>query len=802
MGLKNSNTQSINSDMKTNRYKILTTIVFFILFAGWTSVSAQNGEIKGYVTDINTGESLVSVNVGLASTKRGASTNLDGFYHIKNVPVGNYMIEVSSVGFKTVKKEIEVKENDVIELNFKLNATELRLQEVEIVGRTDESYKVDYSFTALKTASLLKDIPQSVSIISKEILKDQQTYNLGEVVKNISGVNQFSHYNDFTMRGFRGDARLINGLRAEQNFFSMPITPHLERVEVIKGPASALFADANPGGTINMVTKKPLEIQKGSISFTGGSFETYRGNGDITGPFDKNARFLYRLNAGIERSDSFRDFQGNDSFILAPSVSLLPTHSTKLNVDVVYHQNEAKLDRGQPIFNVDEGLGSTPISFTLSQPSDFYDVDNFQINTSLSQKIDDNFSFNVSYLRFNVNTDLEEHRTSNRFQDETTMIMAFIKREQKIRNNSVSSYLTGNFETGKIKHNALVGFDYSDSSSDRFQWFSGFFREEPNGIYPEDFSLTNPVYRDDHPVETYTREGQSEFGNPVKFNTKGFYFQNQLEYGRFKALFSLRQEFYEDVFPVGDGTVEREKQDAFLPRLGLVYELTNNINTYGTWATGFEPVAASNQNPAFGGPFDPERSELFEIGSKGTFFNSRLIATVSLYQIKKRNILVNANAPGNPDLLEQRGEQRSRGVELEMNGKINNQWSISFNYAHNKNEITESDDPEEIGLIAENAPRNQGGLWTKYVFGNKFIRNLGIAGGFNFVTERNTFDERLQLPGYVVFDAAVYYSFTGFDIAVNFNNVFDKTHWIGGYNFGRIFPGAPQNVRAKLTYSF
>jgi len=783
--------------MRSVTFSLLLSLFLFNFSHAQTSLSS----ISGTVVDAETADALQGVNVGIKNTRKGTFTDFDGTYSITKLRPGRYILVFSVIGYQTKEETVTVDAGETLTLDIFLSPGSLQLQEVEIVGRPEESYKVNYSFTATKTATLVKNIPQSVSIISKELLEDQQTYNLGEVVKNISGVNQFSHYNDFTMRGFRGNARLINGLRAEQNFFSMPITPHLERVEVIKGPASALFADANPGGTINMVTKKPLENRQGSLSFTAGSYDTYRGNADITGPIDKNKKLLYRLNGGIENSNSFRDFQGNDSYIAAPSISYLPTPTTRLNVDFVYHRNESKLDRGQPIFNSEQGLDSTPVSFTLSQPSDFYNVDNLQLNTSLNQKITDQISFNASYMRFNVDTDLEEHRTSNQFRDETTIIMAFIKRKQEIESNSLTTYLTGNFKTGGVSHNALLGFDYSDSSADRFQWFSGFFRSDPNGTYPADFSLTDPVYRDDNPVDSYTREGQTEFGNPVKFNTHGFYFQDQIAAGRWKALLSIRRELYEDVVPNGDDTFTSD-QDAWLPRFGLVYETDLQTNVYFSYATGFEPVGAGSNTPEFGGPFDPERSELFELGAKGSFFANRLITTLALYQIEKRDVLVNANSPTNPDLLEQRGAQESRGVEIEVNGRVNENLSISANYAHNLNEITESDDPDEIGRVAENAPRNMGGVWTKYQFSNPNLEGLGIAGGFNFVTERNTFDENLQLPGYTVFDAAVSYDYSDFRLAVNFNNVFDKKHWIGGYNFGRIFPGSPRTVIAKITYNF
>jgi len=215
--------------------------------------------ITGRVLNDSGKKPLTGANVYIPSTGKGAATDAAGEFQIGPLDSGRYRLVVSMLGFERQEQKVRLKRGDSLRVRIRLRPQSEALQVIEIIGRRQNSYRVDYSFTATKLATAVEDIPLSVSIISKELMEDQQTYTLGEVAKNISGLNQFSYYNDFSVRGFRGDARLINGLRAEQNPFAMPITPHLERIEVIKGPASALFANASPGGTINMVTKKPLK---------------------------------------------------------------------------------------------------------------------------------------------------------------------------------------------------------------------------------------------------------------------------------------------------------------------------------------------------------------------------------------------------------------------------------------------------------------------------------------------------------------------------------------------------------------
>jgi iron complex outermembrane recepter protein len=201
-------------------------------------------------------------------------------------------------------------------------------------------------------------------------------------------------------------------------------------------------------------------------------------------------------------------------------------------------------------------------------------------------------------------------------------------------------------------------------------------------------------------------------------------------------------------------------------------------------------------------------SQLKEAGLKGEYFRKRLLATLSVYQITMNNVLVNANEPGNPDRLTQRGQERARGVELETSGKITDELSVFVSYALNRAEITRSDDETMVGLVKENAPEHVSGSWIKYTFSGGKLKGLGFALGHSQVSRRRTFDqyttsgEYLYLPAYVVFNGAAYYTVDKFRFSVNLNNLTDKTHFIGGYNFQRNFPGAPRNYLVGVAYTF
>ncbi|PSQ88700.1 MAG: TonB-dependent siderophore receptor [Bacteroidetes bacterium QS_8_64_10] len=800
------------------RTLLLLFVLFFIAAAPLHAQQPQTGAVEGRVTSAETGEALAGVNVSLEGTTQGASTDDDGRYEITGVAPGSYTLVASFLSYATERRDVTVEASETTTAHMALSASELELQEVEVTGRRATTYDADYSFASTKVATAPLDVPQAVNIVTKEVIDAQQGYTLNDVTRNVSGVNTFSGYNDLTARGFRNSStRLVNGLKTEFGFWHAPILPHIERTEFIKGPASALYGNANPGGTINMVTKKPLSEAREALSASAGSYGSYRATADFTGSVNDERTLLYRLNVGYDRSETFRFLQGHESYLVAPSISFLPGEDTRVNADLVYSRREGRLDRGQAIFFGSTDLTSTPIDFSLSQPGDFQNITDLYLTLSLRHNFTNWLTFNSSYLKYRYDENLAEHRTSNAFlpSDSTVLQLAFIRRKADRTVDNVTNYLTADVQTGPVAHKALVGFDYYQQDDNRSQWGARgheFFVKArgdtlPGGDVPN-FDLDDPTYSLDRDPETYNANwfSQPRTEEPSRRYTYGAYVQDQVEYGPLQLLLGLRHEWYTTRVPALDDEDEFEhvEQTAWLPRVGIVAGVTDQVNLYGTFTQGFEPQSAETlqQPERFGGPFDPERSTLLEAGAKGHLFDGRLSATLAAYQITKRNVLVSANAPGNPDLLEQRGEVRSRGLEVDATGSVTPSLRLTANYALNEAIITESADPAEEGTVKENAPRHQGGFWGKYTLLRGPLKGVGFGLGMRAMSERNTFDETLQLPSHAIFDASLSYRVNRFAVTAYADNVFDDTYWTGGYSYGRIYPGAPRSFRVKVAYSF
>lgn len=797
-------------------------------------VYAQSGSIRGTIQSSQR-QPIEFANVAVKGTSTGSSTDQDGKFVIENVPAGNQTLVISSIGYTTLTRSITVSADQTSSVDFVLIESSEQLQEVEITGRKERTYKNTSSFAGTKTETPLKLVPQAISYVTKEVIDDQQAFKTSDVLKNLSGVNVFSFYNnDFSLRGFRASNALINGLRDPTNSWSQSLLPNVERVEVIKGPASALFANSDPGGTVNTVTKKPLDESRKAISFATGSFNTFRITGDFTGPMDEEKTLLYRLNMAYQNTQSFRVLQGGQDIVVAPSVSFIPTDKTRVNIDFVYSRSNSRLDRGQPIFGASAGtdLYSTPISFAIGKENDYAHEVNLYTTASIQHKFSDRFSFNASYMKFLYDEDLLEHRTSNRYAVDadgveipTLMEMQTIRRKRKNYNDNITVYFVGDLNTGPLTHKLLAGYDYIQNLSpvggSNYN-ATGYRNAANDGI----IKTYNPANRDNYLIQNnrpVPNVPHFDLSNPsyaiseisgyfnvsspqavTKYYVSGMYVQDQISWGKVQALLAFRQEYYTDILNYQKPNSENVEQKAFIPRFGLVYTPIEPISVYATYSQGYQPQSAGTigDPERFGGPFDPLTSTMYEGGLKTEFLSKLLSINLAAYHIELNNILINANDPQNPDLLRQLGQQQARGIELDVYGQVLPNLSVTANLAINKTFITESENEAEIGDILPNAPRHQGGIWAKYTFTMPTLKGIGVGAGANYVSSRTTFSDILTLPSYVVADVALYYTIDRFRLSANLNNVFNKTHWVGGYDFNRLFPGTPRNFLIGVGYTF
>lgn len=630
-----------------------------------------------------------------------------------------------------------------------------------------------------------------------QTLRDQQNILLHDAVVNVSGVSRRSSVNDFTMRGYNngggssgGSIAFINGMRNQFIPYEneLPLF-NVERIEFIKGPASVLYGTNQPGGMINVVTKKPKAEQSINTSLAVGSWGRYRLEADLTGALTKDKKWLYRLNTAVYDAPDYRDFFFNNTFGVAPALSFIPNNKTQIDLEFIYTRTNRLTWYDWGITSVNGDLDALPLEYTPHEPTDFVNWESTALYADLSHRLSENITLRSSFMGSGNNNHGEVHAPEffNPGPDEEGNLARNFRR---IRYNNSSFFLTNyldmRFSTGVVKHNLVVGFDIFDSKR------SGDIQQAGLAEGVPAFNVLAPQYRQAS-VGSYDLSGG--FYSFNRTNYVGGYIQDLIEIGsKLNVMLGLR---YEDYTYKSLPALAPNDSDPFIPNLGLVYMMRENLSLYATYSEGYIPQ--NNQSPDRGGPFDPELSEQLEFGVKSELFDGGLNATLSVYQITRKNQLV--PDPNQQGIRLATGETESRGVEIDVFGKLTPAMNLIFNYAYNDVEITESTVEESVGSQLANAPQHAGNIWAKYHFGNTDPSGLSAAIGLSARSELLAGDDT-PLPAYTLVNSALYYTWGNTELSLNWQNMFNERYYLGATNQYYLQPGLPSNVMLRVSTSF
>ncbi|MBW4644151.1 MAG: TonB-dependent siderophore receptor [Goleter apudmare HA4340-LM2] len=676
---------------------------------------------------------------------------------------------------------------------------------IELVVTGEQSgYRVREGSTATRTDTPLRDIPANIQVIPRQVLEDQGAVRLDEALRNVGGVTFASSFGNrgqnFLVRGFSA-TQYRNGLREDAggggsfNSRTAQETADLERIEVLKGPASVLFGQGEPGGIINLVTKKPLSTPYYNIDFTAGSFDFYRPTLDFSGPLNDDGSLAYRLNIAYESAGSFRDFVDSRRYFIAPSLSWTISPSTKLTLEASYLQDRRSPDSGLIVLNGSDRPANLPFNRAL------FDPENSAINFDETRAyiyLDHKFSDDISVRSaFRYTTSFESFREGlsfiNRLRaDNRTVELGISSTDQFFETYTFQNDLVWKFKTGAIAHTLLFGLEVNNA-------FGQFSSQVP----PEQQNITGgllDIFEPNYDAITYTGGFQVfEDGDFQKRNMLGVYLQDQITLadnlkllvgGRFDSVDT------EQLFQVDNFTV-KQTDSAFSPRFGLVYQPNENLSLYASYSRSFVPSLGQS---ATNTQFEPTRGTQYEIGAKADFLDGRLSTTLSAYDITRSNITT--PDPDNPNFSIQVGEQRGRGIDLDIVGEISPGWNIIASYALLDATITR-DNRFEVGNRLNNIPNNAASLWTTYTVQSGDLRGLGFGAGAFFVGERTgDLANSFMLPSYTRFDAAIYYNRDNFRAALNLRNLFDTQYFAGSQGRTSVIPGAPFEVRGTVSWQF
>ncbi|MFQ4146035.1 TonB-dependent siderophore receptor [Chlorogloeopsis sp. ULAP02] len=670
--------------------------------------------------------------------------------------------------------------------------------ELVVTGEQD-GYRVPDTSVGTRTDTPLRDIPQSIQVVPQQVLRDRQARTITDGLENVSGVNTIGYGSNstrdyFTIRGFEAFAALVNGLPDPQitndaSFFNV------ERLEVLKGPASVLYGDSASGGiggTINFVTKQPLRDPFYEVSATIGSYNDYQGTIDLSGPLNDSRTVLYRLIAGYRSNETFIDFNDARIFAVAPSLSFSLGENTDLifEGDVTIQERIGQTPNGLPAVGsvLPNPNGKVRRSFSPTGPSEDIQTINGRVGYRLEHRFNENLKLRNAFRYTFAGGDNEgvplifpasleaDNRTLNR--------IATIPLSSGLANTYyLDTNLLGQFSTGSINHQLLVGFSLSrDESRNNFAF----------GVPLIPVDIFNPVYD-----QTFASPDPSTDSFRTR-DTLGIYLQDQITLAEnLKLLLGGRVDIFEERTTDRLANTETSQSDtAFSPRVGIVYQPIAPISLYASYSQSFTPTIGTS---ARGETFQPGRGTQYEVGIKADL-TSRLSTTLAFYDLTRSN--VTTTDPDNPNFSVQTGEQRSRGIELDISGEILPGWNIIGGYAYTDARVTK-DNTIPVGNRLYSAPNHAFNLWTTYRIQTGDFRGLGFGLGFYYVGEvAADLANTLELPSYFRTDAAIFYERDQFRAALNFRNLFDVEYYTAWGSGENVYLGNPFTVQGTISWKF
>lgn len=679
-----------------------------------------------------------------------------------------------------------------------------QLSTVEVVGRTESgAYHADEAAGA-KTDLPLRELPQSVRVVSRQAIDDLGATRLDDVLDYVGGVSRQNNFgglwDNFAIRGLPGNentgmATLLNGFSSNRGFNAPRDLAGVERIEFLKGTAAALYGSSEPGGTLNIVSKRPLWKAAHSVEGYLGSHGLKRGAFDSTGPIGEN--FAYRLNVAVEDRESFRDHVSARREVIAPAFTWKLGRDTVLEYSGEFLRHATPLDRG--VVAVGNRLGAIPRSRFLGEPADGdVTVENQTHQFILSHEWNSAWRsrLGLSYR----NTSLNGFSTEASALGANNATLTRQRRFRDFDSNDIAlqAELQGTIRTGAVEHELLFGLE-----SFRFSMDSIMLRANPTAARPYAIDIYNPVYGQLQPVpgrNTDTLEHQR--------NT-AFYMQDAIKLApEWRLVAGVRVDNYRQSLENRvAGTTARQDPSSTSPRIGLSWLPTPQWTFYANAGRSFRPNVGSDV-AAQG--FEPETGRALELGTKWESTDRRMGATAALFDIRKRNVLT--SDPVNAGYSTAAGEILSRGFEFDFAGQLTTNWRLNASLVLNDVEITK-DNTLAIGGRLLNVPRVNGSVLA--VYENAFAngQRYGIGGGVTHVGKRlgqartqadaKAATPSFELPSYTTAKLVAYWRInSALRVTLDVDNLFDSTYYASSYSRLWVTPGTARTITVGLQAKF
>lgn len=676
--------------------------------------------------------------------------------------------------------------------------------------------------SAMKMNLPARDTPFSISTYSQSFMHAVEAQQVSSLYPYMTGIQSagITGY-DIVFRGFTSGANdvnsiLVDGLPGLGTRFGSPVTIGIQRIDVVRGPASVINGQEEPGGFINLVTKKPQAQPFYELSASG---TAYDGHGigigdkpgfdvaaDATGPIANSDHFLYRLIVDDTNKDTFRSFSYDRSVYVAPSLTWRISDATKFTLAYQYQRLRFSYDTYLVTPNNDIRLVA-PITTRYQQPNDYETERGSVIGSFFDHRFANGFSFHVA-TRDVWHTDEAHGYDVVAIQKNLQYVSRRARGQRNKRgNHSIDAHLLMPLDPYGIKQQMLVGLTESRTIADldRLQ----FYNAPTSGPNSLNMNIYNPVYDGVPALSTLPLyapgQGKNLTDRYSVTDELGAYMADMVTFSpHWKASVGIRysrdkQRTQGEPTVSTTGSAEKVKvNDKVLPTGGIVYQPDKHWSFYASYATSFVPPSPTAVDINGENSFVPTFAKQYEVGEKDDFLHGRFTSTLAVYRIDETDTLESFPGPAGT-YYEQIGSAQSKGAELEINARPLSSWQLTAGAAYTNARVTSSSIPQQVGAREGNVPVMAEHLWSRYQLTTRGLRGLGWGLGIIHQGERPGFLPKnsspvLQLPAYTRIDAALYYDYGDYTFTFKVQNVFDKTYYASsGFNgYINLLPGSPR----------
>jgi len=660
-----------------------------------------------------------------------------------------------------------------------------------------KGYVAQSSSTALKSGTPILETPQSVSVVTRDQMDQQNAQTLNAAVRYVTGVTPetrgavATRYDLLKVRGFDADT-YWNGLKLLGNgWYAIPqLDPYMmERVEVLKGPVSVLYGQAAAGGLLNMESKLPTVQPLHEVGVEFGNYGHMQGKFDLSGPIAGDDRYLFRLTGIGRKEDGQVNTTKNERIAIAPSFTWRPDNKTSLTLFGLYQHDPRSSSygsvppQGTVLFNPN---GKLPSNFYDGDPS-FESFNRVQesVGYKFERRLNNAWSFRANGRYMHLAQDYKSVYASALEDDLRTLDRGTAYSQDNLNTIALDNQLEGNFSTGPIDHTLLVGFDYQHYATN---FVSGF------GTAPS-IDMFAPVYNQAISLPALSRQ--------ILSGTQyGVYAQDQARLGNAILTLGGREDWASsktrnETFNTASSQFDR----AFTGRAGFTYVFDNGIAPYVSYTESFTPQAGVDIN---GKAFDPERGHQYEVGVKFQPKGYNALFTAALFSLTRENLLTVDAA--NPNFQSQSGEARSRGVELEAKMSLTDSLNVRAGYTY-LNTVYTKDNSGLQGKHLPAVPQNEASLWAYYTINRGPLAGLSLGAGGRYTGTTYSTDNDFKVQSFFLVDATLRYDLgraasqlKGAELYVNAQNLFDKEYVASCYYGSWCAFGYGRQVFAGMNY--